>query len=232
LHHRPGYGRDFGTGTGNLVSTGVTATGGAIPRVVARVTGLGIVDTSTALTDASVQVNFRGATSSDCTNLWVSGVAGATGSAVRYATIGSTTSVNLIGTSLLNTRAVAVFGNQLYVTTSVTALRTVGTVGTGTPTSGPQVVTRIMDFPGTAQPWAFFFARLDPASPDFDTLYIADEVSGMQKWSLVSGAWVANGAIGTATDLYHGVTGTMNGTTVTLYATRKGAPRRRAAASS
>jgi len=218
----PGYGRDLGTGTGNLVTTGVTASGGAIPRVVARVTGLGVIDTSTALTDASLQTNFRGATSSDCSNLWVSGVAGTSGSAVRYTTIGSTTSVNLIGTALLNARAVAVFGGQLYVTTSVTALRTVGTVGTGTPTSGPQVVTKIMDFAATAQPWAFFFARLNPASPDFDTLYIADEVAGLQKWSLVGGAWVLNGAVGGASDLYHGVTGTMNGTTVTLFATRKG----------
>ena len=58
----PGYGRDLGTGSGNLVS-GSVAGGGAIPRVVARVSATGAIDTSTALTDAAVAGNFRSAAS-------------------------------------------------------------------------------------------------------------------------------------------------------------------------
>src|SRR6185369_14809263 len=90
----PGYGRDLGTGSGNLATTGTVAGGGAIPRIVARVTPAGTVDTSTALTDASLQSNFRGAASADCSGFWVSGTAATTGGGVRYATLGSTTSTD------------------------------------------------------------------------------------------------------------------------------------------
>jgi hypothetical protein len=38
----------------------------------------------------------------------------------------------------------------------------------------------------------------------------------------VSGSWTANGTIGTSSDAYRGLTGIVYGTTVTLYATRKG----------
>jgi hypothetical protein len=68
-----GYGRDLGF-TGNNLTSGTLGTGGPpIPRVVARVAASGAIDTSTALSDASVGTNFRGAASVDCTGFWVSG---------------------------------------------------------------------------------------------------------------------------------------------------------------
>src|SRR5205814_3374915 len=84
----PGYGRDLGTGSGNLIS-GTLAGAGAIPipRVVGRMTANGTLDTTTtALADAAVGGNFRGAASTDCASLWVSGSTGG----VRLTTIGVT----------------------------------------------------------------------------------------------------------------------------------------------
>jgi hypothetical protein len=223
----PGYGRDLGTGTGNLVTTGTVAGGGAIPRVIGRVDTLGNVDTRTALTDMSVQSNFRGASSSDCNQLFGSGTQAAGGGGVRATTLGSATSTDLTGTAFQNVRGVSVQGGQLYTSASVTNLRTVGTVGSGIPTSGVQTVARLPGLPDntftpTPQPYQFFFARLNGASSGNDTLYIADEANGVRKFSLAGTSWVANGGVGGATDLYHGLTGTVSGTTVTLYATRKG----------
>ena len=59
-------------------------------------------------------------------------------------------------------------------------------------------------------------------SPGADTLYVADESFGVAKDSLVAGSWIANGTAGAGADAYRGITGTTSGTTVTLFATRKG----------
>jgi hypothetical protein len=221
----PGYGRDLGTGSGNLATTGVQANGAAIPRVIGRVSPAGGIDTSTALTDASVQSNFRGAASSDCNVLWASGTAATIGGGVRATTLGATTSSDLTGGSFANTRAVVAQGGQLYVSASVTALRTVASVGAGEPVAGTQAVAKLPGLPdpvAAGQPYAFFFAQLDPASGGLDTLYVADESFGVQKFSRVGSTWSANGAVGVGADAYRGITGTISGSTVTLFATRKG----------
>ena len=51
-----------------------------------------------------------------------------------------------------------------------------------------------------------------------DTLYVADDVLGLLKYSLVGGSWLANGRI-IITGGVRGLTATVNGTSVTLYAT-------------
>src|SRR5262249_5380370 len=60
-----------------------------------------------------------------------------------------------------------------------------------------------------------------------DTLYYCDDtnttgVGGVTKYSLVNGSWVSNGVVGSSSDAYRGLTATVSGTTITLYATRKG----------
>ncbi|HZZ95075.1 MAG TPA: hypothetical protein VFE23_21125 [Usitatibacter sp.] len=217
-----GYGRDLGTGSGNLVSgvLGSAAGGGPIPRVVGRVLATGATDTTTALTDADIAGNLRSAASTDCTQLWVSGATN--GGGVRYTTLGSTTSVDLTGTTLNDTRALAVQGGQLYVSASASGVR-VAAVGTGTPTAGAQA---LVPLPGVAtsaagQAFQFFLAQLDPASGGFDTLYYADSSGAIQKFSRAGASWSSSGAVGAGTDTYRGLTGTVSGTTVTLFATRR-----------
>jgi hypothetical protein len=230
----PGYGRDIGTGNGNLTTTGTLANGNAIPRVVGIVRANGSIDTTTALTDAGLGSNFRGAASTDCSNLWVSGTAQTSPTpltgGVRFANAGATSSSDLTSANFANVRAVAIFGGQLYTSASVTNLRGVATVGTGLPTAslptpGQVAVTKLLGLTNTNSPssYAFFFADLTTSVAGLDTLYVADDDTGaLTKFALVSGSWISKGTIGVVADAYRGLTGVVNGTSVTLFATRKG----------
>jgi hypothetical protein len=207
----PGYASDLGGATS--LSGSVAA---EVPRTVGRVAADGTIDTTTALTDWSDANNARSATSTNGTDLWVGGADGG----VRYTAVGSTTSVQL-STDSKNIRAVAIFAGQLYMSTQKGSTIRIGAVGTGAPTTAGQAITNLPGFPLTGLPEAFFLADLD-GTPGDDTLYVADDASGLQKFSLVGGTWIANGTIGSGSDAYRGLTGAVTDTTVTLYATRKG----------
>ena len=184
-------------------------TGATVPRVVGRVDASGTVDTSTGLTDFASGNNPRAAASTDGLDLWVAGGAGG----VRYATFGSTTSTQL-STTVTNLRSVQIFNGQLYVSDSSGSAVRLGTVGTGLPTTAGQILTNLPGFPVAGSPYGFFFADLDGAS-GVDTVYVADDTGtspgGITKYSLVSGSWVSNGTVGSATDAYRGLTGSVNG---------------------
>jgi len=213
-----------------LPTTGVASTtAAAVNRVVARIDAAGTVSTSTALTDAPTSNNIRGAASNDGTSFWVTG--GSNG--VRYAaSLGATTSTDLSSASLANTRGVSIFDGQLYVSSSsgTNTFKGVSTIGSGLPSSTGQTVTRLPGLTDTLCPssYAFFLADLDAGVAGVDTLYIADDTTtvggrgGIQKFSLVGGSWTANGIAGTGSDAYRGLTAKVSGSTVTLFATRKG----------
>ena len=213
-----------------IPTSGLTGTAaGTVNRVVARIDAAGNVNTTTGLSDAPTANNVRGATSSDGTSFWVSGGAGG----VRHAaSLGASTSTDLTSGSLANTRGLSVFGGQLYVSSGsgTNTFRGVSTVGSGLPTSTSQTVTRLPGLTDTLCPssYGFFFADLDAGVNGLDTLYIADDTTtaggrgGIHKFSLVSGTWTANGLVGVGADGYRGLTATVSGSTVTLYATRKG----------
>lgn len=217
-----GYARDLG-GAGSLAAT----TSATVNRTVGRVDAAGNIDTSTALTDWANANNPRAATSSDGTAIWVAGGTGG----VRYTTIGSTTSVDLTSTaasgSFNNVRQVNIFDNQLYASSGsgTDTFRGVETIGTGLPTTGPQAVTRLPGMTDTnaGNMYAFVLADLTPTVVGVDTLYIADEgAPALSKFSLVGGTWTLNGTIGAGSDDYRGLTATIVGTTVNLFATRRG----------
>jgi len=192
------------------ITTSASAT---INRVIARVDSSAVVDTTTALSDASTGSNPRSAVSTDGTNMWIDGGAGG----IRYTTIGSTTSTQL-STTVTNLRQANIYNGQLYVTdSSGTAVR-LGSVGTGTPTTAGQTITNLPGFPVAGSPYGFMFANFGTGQ---DSVYVADDTGqGIQKYSLVSGNWVLNNVI-TGTSL-RGLTGTVNGNTVTLYITGNG----------
>ncbi len=206
-----GYASDIPAGSS--LSSSASA---LVPRTVGRVRFDGAIDTTTALTDFDDGDNPRAATSTDGTDLWVCGNSGG----VRFAHLGDATSTQLT-TDSVNNRYVNIFANQLYVSSQKLTTR-VATIGTGLPTTSPQTTTNLPGFPTTDSPNALFFADLDGTVSGLDTLYVADDVSGIEKFSLVAGSWVSNGAIGTGTDVYNGLAATVSGTTVTVYATRKG----------
>ncbi|HYI49312.1 MAG TPA: Calx-beta domain-containing protein [Allosphingosinicella sp.] len=208
-------GYDAAVGTPDVEST----TAAAVNRVVGRIAADGTVDTSTALSDFASTGSPRGVASTNGTDIWVAG--GADG--LRYTTIGSTTSTQL--TSVTNLRGVEIFDGQLYVSTIVSTLSSqfrLASVGIGLPTTPGQTMTNLNGVPssGGNSPYQFFFADLTASVAGLDTLYVSDGVNGLLKYSLVAGTWTLNGTVGVNADDYVGLTGSVSGTTITLYATR------------
>jgi uncharacterized protein YjiK len=195
-----------------------SATGAAVNRVIGRVNAAGTVDTSTAMADYASGNNPRSAVSTDGTKLWMAGGTGG----VRFATLGATTSSD-VSTTVTNLRQLGIAGGQLYVTTGSGSAVRLGTVGTGLPETTGQTITNLTGIPTTGSPYAFFFADLDAGVAGMDTLYVTDDGAGaLTKFSLVGATWTANGTVGVDADDYRGLTGSVIGGTVTLYAARKG----------
>lgn len=219
-----GYDADPGT------STIAGTTTAAFNRIIGRVDANGIVDTSTAITDAFNANNIRSATSTNGINLWAVGG----NSGVRFTTFGTQGTTTDISTTFTNLRVINVFGGtssvaglpQLYASSASGALR-LGTIGTGVPTTTGQTITNLPSFPtGTTSPYQYFFADLSGAVAGVDTLYVADDTAttgGITKYSLVGGNWVSNGTVGAVAG-YRGLTGRITSPggvpTVTLFATR------------
>jgi len=210
----PGY--DAAVATASIT----TSTSATVPRVIGRVDANGNLDTTTALTDAISGGNPRSATSTNGTNLWISGTSG--GGGVRFATLGATTSTSL-ATTPTNFRALGLTSTQLYASSQTGAFR-LSTIGTGIPTTSGQTVTNLPGFPtATGSPYGFFFADLDAGVAGVDTLYVADDGGTIQKYSFVGGNWTANGTIAVTTA--RGLTGVVAGSNVTLYITTRTALR-------
>ena len=218
-----------------LIVTGYTATSTmgpladtsavTIPRVIGVIDAAGQIDTSTALSDFADENNPRSGASVDGESFWV---AGGSGGVRHVMTRGATTSEQLT-ISLSNVRQVGIFAAQLYASSEqgTDTFKGVHTIGSGLPTSGTQLVTRLPGLTDETCPssFAFYFADLNESIFGVDTLYIADEKDsspgGIQKFSLVDGAWVSNGSIDDDDD-YRGFTAKVTGSTVTLFATREG----------
>jgi len=193
-------------------------TSAAVPRTIGRLDASGTVDTTTALTDAATGNNPRSAASADGVGLWLTGGSGG----IRYATLGGSSSLQL-STTVVNLRQVNIFGGQLFVSDASGSAVRLGAVGVGLPTTSGQTITNLPGLPtSTGSPYGFFLADLDANTPGLDVAYVADDGVGLIKYSLVGGTWTSNGAIGTAADAYRGLTGVAAGSTVALFATRKG----------
>lgn len=180
-------------------------------RVIATVDTLtGIIDTSTALTDAYDASTFRGAASMDGSSFWLSGNSGS--GSIRYATLGATTSID-ISTSPTNMRWIDVHKSQLYATSASTGALAQGVmeIGTGLPTTPGQTATILPGFPIAGNfpdgaPYDFWFAN-------DTTLYVADSAytgsnCGVQKWTLGAGTWTRQYTIVVgATECIRGLSG-------------------------
>ncbi|HVN86324.1 MAG TPA: hypothetical protein VMW17_15935 [Candidatus Binatia bacterium] len=204
-----GYDRNVG-GSGNVASS---TTASSVPRVVGRVKYDGSVDTTTALTDMSSSNNIRSAASTDGTVFWVAGASSSSGGVHYVAALGASTSTTLALTPT-GDRQVSIFNSQLYVDSNTAGNLNVNTVGTGLPITGTQTVTKLTGLPDLTDAEAFFFASVSGGT----VLYVANNTAGtISKYSLVSGSWNSNGTIAVANA--HGVTGTVSGSSVTVFVT-------------
>jgi hypothetical protein len=212
--------------TGYNIAAGTAGVGGSgsvtRPRTIGLVRYDGTINTSTALTDLSSAGPVRSAISSNGTDIWACGGGASAGTGgIRYTSVGSTTSLQLHSTGPTNLRSIQVTGGQLYVSGNANSPR-IGSVGTGCPTTAGQTVTNLPGFSVTGTPGQFVLLNLNASVAGPDVMYVADDADGLEKYSLVLGNWISNGAIGNTSDDYRGVTATVSGGIVTLYATRRG----------
>lgn len=202
-------GYDAATGTAAVTSS-ASAT---VNRVVGIIDASANVNTSTAFSNRFSTVSIRSAVT-DGANVWAAGGNGG----IVYASTGSTGTSNVLLTSTTG-RCLNIYDGQLYASSTATSLR-MSRVGTGLPTTASQTMTNLPGYPSTGgSPFQFFMTRLN-GSDTVNVLYIADN-NQLKKYSLVSGSWIANGVIGSTGDKYRGLTGTVNGSDVVLYALRR-----------
>lgn len=203
-------GYDAAVGTTSVAST----TSVAVNRVIARISRGGVIDSTTALTDAFSVNNIRGAVSVDGTSFWASGPGGSP----RFAILGDTASTLLVAG--LNSRNIDIYGGQLYISTAAGARFGVCTVGTGLPTGTGETVTLLAGFPTATGPSSYDFVFANPS-----TLYVADDRTianggGVQKWTESAGTWSLAYTLAPAgTQGCRGLTGVVNAGVATLYAT-------------
>ncbi|GAA4667054.1 hypothetical protein GCM10025780_06380 [Frondihabitans cladoniiphilus] len=208
----PGYAASVGT---KKVSSTTSA---ATPRTVARVDASRSVDTTTALSDAADGNNPRSVASTNGTDLWFGGAAGG----VRYAALGAKTSTELDSGTYKNVRQVSVVDGQLYASADPTkAGLSIGTIGTGLPTTTGQTVTNLPFDTAPSDPYAYSLLTLGAGQAP-DTLYEADSTAGtVVKYGLVGGVWTAEGSV--LVPQVTGLTANDSQGTVTLFATSAGA---------
>ncbi|HYJ92038.1 MAG TPA: CARDB domain-containing protein, partial [Pyrinomonadaceae bacterium] len=218
-------GYNAAVGTASVQSSSTTT----VPRVIGRIDASGNIDTTTTTTSFSV-ASPRSAISDNGSSLWAVG----SNTGVIYTTLGGSGAGTLVSNTLTSIRSINIYKSQLYVSNNSTTTARLGAVGTGLPTTTGQTIVGISGFPTNSNTNQFFFADLDNSVPGVDTLYTADDGSGtgstgggIKKFSLVAGTWTyngtfpANGVTIPATQ-FLGLTGSVNGSTVTLYGTRAG----------
>jgi hypothetical protein len=213
----------FIAATGYDAAPGVASIAGTASATVNRVVGIltvssASVDTSTALNAYSAN-NPRSAVT-DGTNIWIGG-AGTPG--VGYTTLGSA-AVTSLSSTVTNVRQVNIFNGQLYTSSSSGSTIRLGAVGINLPTTTGQIITNLPGFEtSTGSPYAYFFATLKSGDTSPDTVYVAEDTASggqIQKWTLSAGSWSQTGAIAAAA--IRGITGVVNGSSVTLFGTTGG----------
>ncbi|OJW77645.1 MAG: hypothetical protein BGO69_07440 [Bacteroidetes bacterium 46-16] len=214
-----GYNRTLGTLAGSISATAADT----VPRVVALVAADGSININSAFTDFSSGNNPRSAICNNAGDtVWMCGGTGG----LRVAPVSlvniADTSLQL-STTVTNLRDLRIFNDQLYVSTGSGSNKSVLSVGTGLPVITGQTLDPLPGLPTSGSPYSYYFADINPDTPGYDVLYIADDGSpAITKYTLVGGSWTAAGSIGVNSDDYRGMVGITQDTLVTLYLTRKG----------
>lgn len=196
------------------------------PRIVARINKNAVINTAT-VTGAYNGESVESAYSPNGTDIAVAGssfnpITPGTGG-VRYVTFEGTSSLP-VNTSNMSNYQLNVFNSQLYISCEFNNV-SIGIFSSAFPITGTPTITNLPGLPiASSTPLGFFLADIDNTVPGVDVLYVCDGNNGggplantLTKYSLVAGSWVKNNSI--AVTAPRGLTGTVSGTTVTLYAT-------------
>jgi hypothetical protein len=193
-----------------------TTTSTAVARSVALIDAAGNVDTSTTFATAESGGNPRAAATTDGSDIWLAGSAG------LWAGLRGEPAQS--GASLLttpsNVRWVAIFGGQVYASSGSGTFTNVFTVGTGLPMTAGQTATSLPGLPTSgASPYGFLLFDLNSAVAGYDTLYLADDAAGLQKWIFDGASWTLGETLNLSTPVgFRGVAGFASGGKVTLMA--------------
>ncbi len=153
-----------------------SSTAALVPRVINTI---GI--TPSSLTRAASSTTFHGGNNfrsacSDGNNHWGSG--GATG--IAY--YGTGTPI-VVSSTVTNARQLSVQNNKLYFSTGSGTSRGIYQVGTSTPPITSVTSAVVINMGATADPYAFQF------SPNGNVCYIAENLTGVQKWVFNGTTW-------------------------------------------
>jgi hypothetical protein len=189
-------------------------------RTIAVVDKSGTVTYANQITSMTASKETpRGAATIDGQNFWVTG---STGGNIRYVAGPSDTTGTQITTTPGTPRAPFIAGGQLYVTSSTA----VNAIGTGLPTTSGNTGVPLSGV-SFSSGYGMFFADLSNSVAGLDTLYVADDSTGtsgggIRKFTYNGTSWSANGTetlISGATSNGRGLTGSVSGSNVTIYAT-------------
>jgi hypothetical protein len=188
-----------------------TAAPADINRVIARIGGNGVPDTSTALSGAGDynKSSIRSVATVDGSQFWTAGnditkppAAGADAGGLRYTTFGASSATGLNNTYSYDVRTVAIFGGQMYGASSssnsptgpnaqvpssangkdVYSITTDAAHGGGIPTPGGVVSFQSLTNVGSQSP---VFLDLSNTISGVDTAYVANSAGSVDKYSLV-----------------------------------------------
>jgi hypothetical protein len=197
----------------------------AVPRVVARVDGNGVADTSTTLGTSFQQEKIRGAVSDDGSRFWVTGhgnTADPKGGLV-YARQGTSQPTVVVSNgsgdnaALNNIRVAQIADGDLYFT-SEKGDAGVYRVGTLPTSAAPASVVAPVGADGQG-PIAFVLLDRDASVPGADTMYVLRETKGVYKFSSNGSAWTSRGLV-SGTSSYTALTGLVDGGAARLYAVK------------
>ena len=222
----PGY--DANSGVSGVV-------GSASAREFASISLSGTISSQTLSPSTAYQTNnFRSIVSDGSGNFWGSGTASGAGGTggVHYITSGGT--ATQLSTTVTNTRWIDVFSNQLWISSAAGAFLGISKVGTGLPTTSGQTISLSINLGTGASPYGFFLFDSD-ANGEVDRAWIADDRTsaggGIQRWNFDGSAWsqdyqlrldiTGSTLTNTGSGLLglRGITGSVNGGTVSLFAT-------------
>lgn len=188
-----------------------------VQRVMGSVNFNGVINTTTALTDWSRLNAVASVVSINGNQFWGIGAGTSSGTGgIHYATLGASSSIQINSVAPSSGNSLNITNAQLYIAGS----GQINKVGTGLPIVSGQTMQSFGLPVGTHT--QFFLVDMDLSIPGVDVLYVSDAFNGLRKYSLVGGAWVLNGNIGSGADAYRGLTGKVSGANVTLFATRQG----------
>jgi hypothetical protein len=110
-------------------------------------------------------------------------------------TLGSTGASTTVGSPPTNTRVVAIFGGQVFVSSAFTPFNGISAIGTGEPNTAA-TTTLLNGFAGDSgfSPYQFAMLDQDASVAGLDTLYVADDENadaggGIQKWVFDGTKW-------------------------------------------